>query len=237
MGAALLHKIHRTLPRVTSGDAESYLLLTGIALLALYFGAQLHSAPFSRVAVWEIQEAQAANGFDVEASNPKVDFSLWDRARVKAYRASLALKLQAPIALLSIHRLRLTAPVFDGTDDIILNRGLGRIAGTAAPGSEGNMAIAGHRDGFFRGLKDIQVGDAVEIDTAKEKDTYVVEETVVVDPRDVTVLRSEPVATVTMVTCYPFYFIGDAPQRFIVKASLKQRDFLQQAQDGKPEPK
>jgi sortase A len=109
-----------------------------------------------------------------------------------------------------------------------LNRGLGRIPGTAIPGSNGNLAIAGHRDGFFRGLKDIKPGDTVEVDTRLETDIYIVDFTKIVDPHDVSVLEDQPVATLTLVTCYPFYYIGDAPQRFVVRASLKHRDVLQQ---------
>jgi sortase A len=214
------------------------LLLAGIALLAFYLGAQAHSFLLSRIALWGIEEAQvdAASNASNSAEGQKADFSLWDKARIKSYRASLALAVQPPIAILSIRRLQLKVPVFDGTDDLILNRGLGRITGSAKPGSDGNLAIAGHRDGFFRVLKDVQLGDVVEIGTTAEKDTYVVDRTTIVDPRDTSVLEPESRTSLTLVTCYPFYFIGDAPQRFIVKASLKQREFLQ-ASAGKPEQK
>ncbi len=104
------------------------------------------------------------------------------------------------------------------TDDSTLDRGVGYIQGTARPGTDGNLGIAGHRDGFFRGLKDIAPGDMVELDTIERKDTYRIERTWVVDPEDVSVLDPTPTASLTLVTCYPFYFIGSAPRRFIVRA-------------------
>ena len=105
-----------------------------------------------------------------------------------------------------------------GTDDRTLDRAVGHIEDTAQPGTDGNSGIAGHRDGFFRGLKDIVPGDAIELDTLQGKDVYRVERTWVVDPEDVSVLDPTPARALTLVTCYPFYFVGSAPQRFIVRA-------------------
>ncbi|HEY7098605.1 MAG TPA: class D sortase [Terriglobales bacterium] len=214
---------------------ERLLLVTGIALLGVYIAAQCDSFLFSRIAIWgfDTTRANAATVGTPSSGDTKsgsaVDFTLWGKGRIKAYQASLGLKMTPPIALLNIPRLHLTAPVFDGTDDITLNRGVGRIVGTAVPGEDGNMGIAGHRDGFFRGLKDIQTGDLISLEETNERDTYVVDKISIVDPRDVVVLQEAEGTTVTLVTCYPFYFIGDAPFRYIVKASLKQRDPLQQA--------
>ena len=95
---------------------------------------------------------------------------------------------------------------------------VGHIEDTAAPGADGNTGIAGHRDGFFRGLKDITTGDAIELDTLNGKQIYRVERTWVVDPEDVSVLDPTPSRALTLVTCYPFYYVGPAPQRFIVRA-------------------
>lgn len=125
--------------------------------------------------------------------------------------------------MLSIPRLKLEVPVFEGTDPLTLDRGVGRVEGTDVPGGDHNFGIAGHRDGFFRALKDIQVGDQVEIELPTGKDLYVVEGTTIVDPSDVSVLKQGNTSTLTLITCYPFYFVGDAPSRFIVKASLKSR--------------
>ena len=95
-----------------------------------------------------------------------------------------------------------------------------RIEGTAIPGAEGNAGIAGHRDGFFRGLKDIGPGDVIELDTLKGNESYRVERVWIVDPEDVSVLDPTSTRALTLVTCYPFYYVGSAPQRFIVRAVL-----------------
>ncbi len=153
--------------------------------------------------------------------------SRWAKGRLRAYESSLAHKLPYPIAVLTIPRLHLRVPIFDGTDEMTLNRGIGRIAGTAMPGEGGNLAIAGHRDGFFRGLKDIAIGDQVEITSPVESETYIVDSTEIVTPSDVRVLQAGAIHTVTLITCYPFYFVGDAPKRFVVKASLIHRSPLQ----------
>ena len=130
------------------------------------------------------------------------------------------MKFEAPIAVLTIPKIGIEVPVFAGTDDLTLNRGAGMIAGTASPGKTGNMGIAGHRDGFFRRLKDIRVGDHIELFAGHDKFVYAVEDITIVDPSDVTVLSPRPRTSLTLVTCYPFYFVGDAPQRYIVHASL-----------------
>jgi sortase A len=108
----------------------------------------------------------------------------------------------------------------DGTDSLTLNHALGHIAGTAMPGMPGKIGIAGHRDSFFRGLKDIKPGDEVELRTHEGKDIYIVGRIQIVTPRDVSVLRPEGASALTLVTCYPFYFVGSAPKRFVVTAYL-----------------
>jgi sortase A len=212
-----------------SANAESYVLMIGIGLLGFYVGAHLHSLFFDRLALEEFSAAQARHSTDKiwTDDSSRMDFSLWSKGRIRAYRSALGLTVEPPIAVLDIKSVGLRAPLFDGTDNVTLNRGLGRITGTAEPGGDGNLAITGYRDGFFRGLKDIKPGDTVEIDTRLEADTYVVDFTKLVQPEDTSVLQDEAFPTVTLVTGYPFYFVGDAPQRFVVRASLKHRDFLQ----------
>jgi sortase A len=156
------------------------------------------------------------------ASRSVVDLSLWSPKRVQAFKDSLVEDVDAPIALLKIRKIHLEVPVFDGTEDLTLNRGVGRILGTARIGQRGNLGIAGHRDGFFRGLKDVAPGDAVELVLRGQTRTYVVDTIQIVSPKDVRVLRPTPNATLTLVTCYPFYFVGSAPQRYIVSASAEK---------------
>jgi sortase A len=133
---------------------------------------------------------------------------------------ALAAKLGAPVAVLSIPKLGLDVPVFDGTGELALNRGAGRILGTARPGEQGNVGIAAHRDGFFRSLKNVQMGDRIELAALRGTFVYVVDNIAVVSPSDVTVLKSRTQPSLTLVTCYPFHFVGAAPQRYVVQASL-----------------
>ena len=148
------------------------------------------------------------------------DQSLWSPLRVSAWRAALIAPAPAPLAVVRIPSIRLEVPVLPGTDDRTLDRAVGHIDGTALPGAEGNSGIAGHRDGFFRGLKDIVPGDEIELDTLSGKEIYRVDRTWVVNPEDVTVLDPTATRSLTLVTCYPFYYVGAAPQRFIVRAVL-----------------
>jgi sortase A len=170
------------------------------------------------------QAAKAGSSVPVSlswASGSEVDLASWSSKRVQAYKDSFLQKVDPPLAVLRISRIHLEAPVFNGTDDITLNRGVGRIAGTAQVGASGNLGIAGHRDGFFRGLKDVAQGDVIEFARPGQTDFYVIDAIRIVGPEDVSVLDSTPVPSLTLVTCFPFYFIGSAPQRYIVSASLR----------------
>jgi sortase A len=146
------------------------------------------------------------------------DLSLWDLKRVRAWRDALAQRSPPPLAILRIPKIRLEVAVLPGTDEFVLNRAVGHIDDTALPGTDSNCGIAGHRDGFFRGLKDIGPGDAIELETLEGSEMYRVERTWIVAPEDVSVLEQTPIRSLTLVTCYPFYFIGSAPQRLIVRA-------------------
>lgn len=146
------------------------------------------------------------------------DQSLWSAIRVAAWHAAVSDPASAPLAVLRIPKIGLEVAVLAGTDDRTLDRAVGHIEDTAPPGGDGNSGIAGHRDGFFRGLKDIAAGDDIVIDTLEGSETYRVERTWIVEPEDVSVLDPTPAAALTLVTCYPFYFVGSAPQRFIVRA-------------------
>jgi len=207
---------------------ERWLLVTGLLCLAVFAAAMIHRTFSSRSALvqFDRMKAAAAEAPKVEALNlgdeRKVDYSLWSKERRRAHQESLAALKGAPVAVLTVGRLGIRVPVFDGTDDFALNRGAGWIAGTARPGQEGNVGIAGHRDGFFRGLKDVRTGDMLELATLQGVKHYAVDEVEIVTPDNVTVLQKRAEPSVTLVTCYPFYFIGDAPQRWIVHAALAE---------------
>jgi len=152
------------------------------------------------------------------ASRVAPDQSLWSPTRVSAWRQAMTDPAPAPLAVLRIPKIRLEVAVLPGTDDRTLDRGVGYIEGTASPGTDGNLGIAGHRDGFFRGLMDVVPGDLIQLDTVQGTDAYRVERTWVVSPEEVSVLDPTPTRAITLVTCYPFYFVGSAPERFIVRA-------------------
>ena len=148
----------------------------------------------------------------------KVDMSLWSQIRVRTYNAALKNAPLPTLAILRIPRLKLEVPVYDGTTDPVLDLAAGRIEQTALPGTPGNVGIAAHRDGFFRVLKDIKEGDALELDTPVALELYRVEWIRITTPNDVSVIDPTPGRAVTLVGCYPFYHVGPAPQRFIVRA-------------------
>ena len=116
--------------------------------------------------------------------------------------------------------VKLATSVLEGSDDATLSRGSGHIEDTPFPGQPGNIGIAGHRDTVFRPLRHIQVGDPLQLTTADRRFTYRISKTIIVGPDDVYVLDPTEKPTLTLVTCYPFDFIGHAPKRFIVQAQL-----------------
>ena len=212
--------------------AERVLLAAGVTFLVIVAGGMIHRAVYSRLALatfdqdQEVRSHRTSQTAPVAHADENVDFSLWSEKRIREYRASVSIKKDAPLAVLRIEKLKVRVPVFEGTDDLVLNRGVGWIAGTARPGAvdnSSNIGMAGHRDGFFRGFKDIAVGDSVELATLGVVSRYVVNNIEIVNPDNVAVLRPRGKPSLTLVTCYPFYFVGDAPQRFIVHAALTQK--------------
>jgi len=144
--------------------------------------------------------------------------SLWSPIRVKTYKAALLRETPPTLAILRIPRLNLEVPVHYGTTDAVLDLAAGLIEETARPGTPGNVGIAAHRDGFFRVLKDIKEGDALVLDTPVAAEQYRVEWIRITTPDDVSVIDPTPGPAVTLVGCYPFYHVGSAPKRFIVRA-------------------
>jgi sortase A len=136
----------------------------------------------------------------------------------KLWPASKSPPSVAVIGRLSVKRLHLSAMVREGIDRHTLELAVGHIPATALPGETGNIGVAGHRDTFFRGLKDLRNGDEVQFTTAHGDFKYVVESAIVVEPDDVSVLAASSENVLTMVTCYPFSYIGAAPNRFVVRA-------------------
>ncbi len=205
---------------------EWILLIAGAILLSAFISVRLYGVIASHYVVEAFQQKAATGSLSSHAHSGTtrpagLDTSLWSDKRIRAYNESLSHAFGVPLAVLSIPKIHLEVPVFEGTDDVTLDRGAGRIAGTAHPGQAGNLGIAGHRDGFFRGLKDVTTGDEIKLALPDGEATYVVDQITIVTPQDVSVLRPKPIPTITLVTCFPFYFVGSAPERYIVSASLR----------------
>jgi sortase A len=218
-------KAKRTVGQKYLRTIERFLLVAGFALLLFFAAANAHERVFTHVAMRQFEDrkqpAVADPGDKPSALKvvPRPDFVLWSKQRVTFYEEALTRHVVPPSAVLRINRIHVEAPVLEGTDDLTLNRGVGHIEGTAQVGENGNVGIAGHRDSFFRGLKDIKVGDEIDLEEPDRTETYVVTKLEIVEPHNVSVLRSSSVPTLTLVTCYPFYYIGSAPQRYIVHAT------------------
>lgn len=213
------------------------LIAVGVVLLGIWAAARLHTILGSRRDRARFEEQRTAERALAPTATPAspvpasdaaplprlaegpVDVSLWSDKRVKEWKESLEADRRAPLALLRMPRLKIDVPVLEGTDDLTLNRGAGWIEGTARPGEPGNVALSAHRDGFFRALKDVAVGDEIVLETPRETTRYAVAWTKIVDPDDVSVLDETDGPAVTLVTCYPFYFVGSAPHRLIVRAT------------------
>ena len=128
------------------------------------------------------------------------------------------LRVGEPIGTLEIARLGLSGVVVEGDEDAVLDRAIGHLPDTPLPWRDGNSALAAHRDAIFRPLKDVRLGDVLRLKTPHGEFDYQVRETLIVKPEDVWVLDPTPVTTLTLISCWPFNYIGNAPERFIVRA-------------------
>jgi sortase A len=206
----------------------------GLVLIGVFVASVVHRELGSQKALRDFEKAREAAALAAPAPPPTVtpvpthvladslpvDTSLWAEGRIEEYEESLTHDFDAPMAVLRVPKIGLEVPVLPGTDELTLNRAVGWIAGTATIETMGNLGIAGHRDGFFRGLKDVAVGDRLELETVTDTLSFVIEDITIVTPADVHVLAPTERPTITLVTCYPFYFVGKAPKRYIVRATL-----------------
>jgi len=183
--------------------------VVGIVLLGTYGGMRLWA---------EEARAQAVEEFRAASLGP-ADQSLWSQKRVMAY-AEAQRAGDAPQAVLRIPKLTLEVPVYGDTSDLNLDRGAGHIPGTAELDQVGNIGIAAHRDGFFRKLKDVELGMDLFVEHGGRTERYKITEISIVSKEESGVLAPTATPSITLVTCYPFYFVGSAPNRFIVRAEL-----------------
>lgn len=210
-----------------TGRAEYALLVFGVALLAFWGVARVESIIRSRAAVGEFNALDLSPSVSPDSTRgqgggsrvPETISSPSDGKKIQAQMESSFARTDVPLVVLRIPKIRLEVPVVEGTDSFTLNHAVGRIAGTARLGEPGNIGIAGHRDGFFRGLKEMRVGDTVELRTLAGTVVYKVDQVRIVAPEDVSVLSPKAGPSLTLVTCYPFYYSGSAPQPFVVSAS------------------
>lgn len=199
--------------RIAHQNMKSFLRILRHTLLASGILMLLYCA-FVFLDSWAFQK-QESREFDRLLSQQREAASNSAQA---ALRPLLNAGAHGWIGRMEIPRLGLSAIVFEGTSKSTLRRAVGHIAETALPGQPGNVGISGHRDTFFRPLRNIQKDDIITLTTLSGEYRYRVVSTKIVPPSDVAVLEGGTDEVLTLVTCYPFYFLGSAPDRFIVRA-------------------
>jgi sortase A len=212
--------------RIYSARTQSFLrwggyFFSAVGILALsYFGfvlvyTQLYQAHLNRQFEQAVKVARTSAG---SAEHSPLSPLPPAPADVDLARAESAPPPGSPLGRIEISTIGFAAMIAEGTDRRTLQRAVGHIPGTALPGQQGNIAIAGHRDTFFRGLSKVHKDDEITLTTLSGTYRYRVDFTQVVEPEDIAVLDRSDDAILTLVTCYPFYFVGPAPKRFVVRA-------------------
>jgi len=198
-----------------------FFLMVGVLALGYIAFVMLDTGLFQAYENWRferaLKEARVAKS-SAPPSRPPQALVIVDPELVRLERLRVAGPEGSPLGRIEISTLGLGAMVLEGVEPRTLRRAVGHIPGTALPGQLGNVAIAGHRDTFFRSLRDIQEDAEITLTTLQGSYRYRVDSTTVVEPDAIEVLADSPDATLTLVTCYPFDFIGPAPKRFIVRA-------------------
>lgn len=187
--------------------AERILLVVAVVALGWYATARANVMLYQASQNRQLEELRLERR-DVHLPSPAAAAPAGPHSRVAR---SLVGRIEIP-------RLGLSAIVREGVDDRTLSRAVGHVPETALPGGAGNIALAGHRDTFFRPLRQIRTGDRIRISTPDGDFSYVVRDTRVVAPTEMSVLDPTPEPTLTLITCYPFNYVGAAPNRFIVRA-------------------
>jgi sortase A len=183
---------------------EQGLVVVGLALVVWCLAASIDGWVY-----------QALGNFELQLRQPGTLSSI-SPGTLSALRSLV--RNGEPLGRLDIPRLGISAIISQGDDPGTLMRAIGHIPGTAFPGGEGNVGLAGHRDTFFRRLGEVRQGDWLRIATPSGIYDYIIEATAIVDPSRIAVLAPTNEPSATLVTCYPFQFIGAAPRRFVVRA-------------------
>lgn len=199
---------------------EIVLVVAGISLLGGVFAATVSRWNYQARAERAFNERQQALVQHRQAEGPVSQVALVEGSRIAAPLAGVA-RIENPFefARIEIPRVGVSAIVREGVDDATLALAVGHIEWTGLPGEVGNIALAGHRDTFFRGLRDIRLDDVICLDVPPNSYEYRVVSLEVVAPKETRVLEPTGGQELTLVTCHPFAFIGKAPNRFIVRAT------------------
>jgi sortase A len=223
--AIRLINLGRFLPARTSTVLRwSRTLFFIIGILALgYVGlalldARLYQADQTRRFEEALKRLRPATGSGEHLYPSPLPLDLAEEDAARAKSLGVAAREGALLGRIEISTIGLAAMMMEGIDEGTLRRAVGHIPGTPLPGQQGNIALAGHRDTFFRGLRKIRVNDEITLTTLSGSYRYRVDSTKVVEPEETEVLDNDDDDILTLVTCYPFNFVGSAPRRFIVRA-------------------
>jgi len=194
--------------------------IVGILALSYVGYALLDARLFQAYQTWRFERALKSLKPAIGSVEPFHPSPLPALAEVDRARVESAASEGSPLGRIEISSIGLAAMIVEGDNGRTLRLGVGHIAGTALPGEQGNIVLAGHRDTFFRSLRKIRDGDEITLTTLNGTYRYRVDSIQVVSPKDTEVLGDSASSILTLVTCYPFYFVGPAPQRFVVRARM-----------------
>ena len=182
--------------------APRLVLWLGVAALAYAGGTGAYAGIYQRYQSWKFNQ----------------EIAVIDPHRAPAVEKAVDLREGDLVGKLEVPRIGISVMVLQGIEQDTLTVGAGHVPGTPLPGADGNVAIAAHRDTFFRKLEKILPGDSIRVVMVRRTYEYVVDSTEIVDPEDTRVMESRALPELTLITCYPFYFVGAAPKRFVVHA-------------------
>jgi sortase A len=214
-------KAHPTRIALVLRWSQYFFFVVGVLALSYCATVLLEGWLFQAYQTWRFERAlkdaqTSACAIPQPASSPLPAQAEVDRARAESF--GIDGHTGSPLGRIEISSIGLAAMIMEGIDGRTLRRAVGHIPGTPLPGLPGNVAIAGHRDTFFRGLRNIRKDDEITLTTLNGTYRYRVDSTQVVAPEHTEVLDDSGEAILTLVTCYPFYFVGSAPKRFVVRA-------------------
>ena len=198
--------------RIKATSVTAYVLIAaGLVMLSWYGSQRLDVFRIQRAASRQFDERKNAGTEAERKANPGIAVNVRPHAG-------------DPVGRVEISRVHLSVMILEGTTEKVLRAAAGHVEGTALPDVTGNVAISGHRDTLFRPLRKVQLRDEIVLTTSYGTFHYVIESTEIVDPTAVAVLDPTKTPQLTLITCYPFAYVGAAPKRFIVHARQTSRN-------------